>query len=200
MPTVASTLYENIHSLHMEQSPVDQCPLLYNFLLIPCYLTLLGPATISLSHLMLSLTGLRSPPRSQLKGSCWSQTGACWLGILKTSSEENSPQAPWEGTLPSAPDHWQRCKMRRHWAVGTHPTAKESSVRHPVLNRRWRPLNQTDEEENSWRQGGLLLSQTPDQDHMLTRLKPFFFFFFLLWFSPGKMMFSPLSPSHCWGK
>ena len=104
MPTVASTLYENIHSLHMEQSPVDQCPLLYNFLLIPCYLTLIGPATISLSHLMLSLTGLRSPPRSQLKGSCWSQTGACWLGILKTSSEENSPQAPWEGTLPSAPD------------------------------------------------------------------------------------------------
>ena len=68
MPTVASTLYENTHSLHMEQSPVDQCPLLYNFLLIPCYLTLIGPATISLSRLMLSLTGLRSPPRSQLKG------------------------------------------------------------------------------------------------------------------------------------
>lgn len=97
---------------------------------------------------------------------------------------------------------WPLTKMQNEkaLAVSTHPTAKESSVRHPVLNRRWRPLNQTDEEENSWRQGGLLLSQTPDQDHMLTRLKPFFFFFFLLWFSPGKMMFSPLSPSHCWGK
>ena len=62
MTTVPSTLSENIHSLHMEQSPVDQCPLVYNFLLIPCYLTLIGPATISRSCLMLSLTGLRKKP------------------------------------------------------------------------------------------------------------------------------------------